>query len=200
MSRIRQRSAKALRAARRDPALVGLTGVSWCLLIMSRGVIRALPLRRITAQLGLELQETPVDGIAESRLRRVNRIRRAIRIAAPHTPTNSNCYPQALTAHALLRLSRLPSTTYYGAALDPDGARLDTHVWVRCGPIMVSGAPEHLAFGTVSTYAYIPRGSQMVAVPANLKHPTPPRDLAQSSVSAGSIVRDPGELCARSRG
>jgi hypothetical protein len=101
----------------------------------------------------------------------VRRVRQAILIAAPLTPTNSNCYPQALTAHALLRLSRLPSTFYYGAAFDAEGSGLDTHVWVRCGPYVVTGAPEHRRYAALAAFGHIPRRSPVAAVPARLDGP-----------------------------
>jgi hypothetical protein len=170
-SRTSRRSARALRAALRDAAFAGLTSLAWLLLIASRGVVRAVPLRRITSHLGAERYETPVDGIPRHRFRRVRRIRNAILIASPLTPTNSNCYPQALTAHVLLRLSRLPSTFYYGAALDEDSG-LDTHVWVRCGRVLVTGAaPADRTYATLATYAYVPRRSDVVASAAPLEPP-----------------------------
>lgn len=170
-SRTSPRSTRALRGALRDPAFAGLASLTWLLLVASRGVVRVLPLRRITSHLGAERYETPVGGIPRRWFRRVRRIRSAILIASPLTPTNSNCYPQALTAHVLLRLSRLPSTFYYGATLDAEGA-LDTHVWVRCGQFYVTGAaPAHRGYATLATYAYVPPGSDVVASRAVLEPP-----------------------------
>ncbi|MBV1894046.1 MAG: lasso peptide biosynthesis B2 protein [Ilumatobacteraceae bacterium] len=101
----------------------------------------------------------------------VRKIRRAIHKAQPHTPTNSNCYPLALTAYALLRCFRLASTFYYGVAFDADGSQLETHVWVRSGPVFVTGAPEYLKFATVGSYASTPRRGDEPPVPVALTAP-----------------------------
>jgi hypothetical protein len=152
-------SAKTVRAALRDPAFAGLTSLSWMMLVASRGVVQAVPLRRITSYLGQPGVETPLDDVPRHRYRRVRRIRSAIVLAASLTPTTSNCYPQALTAHTLLRMSRLACTVYYGARFDEAGYALDTHVWVRCGPFFVTGGPGHRQYAALGTYAHLPRGS-----------------------------------------
>jgi hypothetical protein len=114
----------------------------YALLIIMRGVVNTVPLRRITPRLGTRLLETPAD-IPADQLRYARRIGLAIRRAAPRTPTNSNCYPQALTAWWLLHRKGIPTTFYYGAAFDEDGTALQAHVWLRCGPLIVTGGGSH---------------------------------------------------------
>lgn len=157
-----------VRVIRRDPALAALTCLSWGLLVITRGIVLVLPLRRISARLGEHLRETVPEDVPVERHRAIRRIRRSIDKAAPHTPTISNCYPRALTATFLLRLARLPSTMYYGARVRGNESELETHVWVRSGPFFVTGSPQHRAFATVATYAHVPRGSAMRLVPATL--------------------------------
>jgi hypothetical protein len=149
-----------LSGVRDDPAFAGLVGVSWLLLVLARAVIKVASMRRIAGHLGARGEETPADEVPIGSHGRIRRIRGAIRIAAPLTPTTSNCYPQALTAHTLLRASRLPSTFYYGAAFRPDEQGLQTHAWVRCGPFVVTGAPEHRYFSPVASFAYRPRSGR----------------------------------------
>src|SRR5688572_32003423 len=61
------------------------------------------------------MQETPRDGVSEDQLRYARRVGSAILRLSPRTPTNSNCYPQALTAWWLLHRKRIPTTIYYGS-------------------------------------------------------------------------------------
>lgn len=131
------------RAVRRRAARLLLILRVYVLLVIMRGVITALTLRRITARLGTPMAETPTEGVQADQLRYARRVGWAIGRAAPLTPTNSNCYPQALTAWWLLHRRRIPTTFYYGAAFDEDGTALQAHVWVRCGPVIVTGGGGH---------------------------------------------------------
>lgn len=139
-----------------DPRLIGLGLYTYALLIVMRGVITVIPMRRITRYLGTPMHETSTDAVSASQLREAHRISWTIEKLAPRTPTNSNCYPQALTARWLLHRLEIPSTVYYGAAFDPAGARLDAHVWVRCGPLIVSGASAGRRFRPLSFFADVP--------------------------------------------
>lgn len=89
------------------------------------------------------MTETPRDGVPDEKLRYARRVGWAISKAAPRTPTDSNCYPQALTAWWLLHRKQIPTTFYYGAAFDDDGTTLEAHVWLRCGPFVVTGGGGH---------------------------------------------------------
>jgi hypothetical protein len=131
------------RAARRRAVRLLLTLRVYALLVIMRGVITALPLHRITSHLGTRLVETPTDGVPADQLHYARRVAWTISRSAPLTPTNSNCYPQALTAWWLLHRKGIPTTFYYGAAFDDDGTALQAHVWVRRGPLLVTGGGGH---------------------------------------------------------
>jgi hypothetical protein len=127
------------RMLRRDPLLVLLAVRAYILLVVMRGVIRVVPLRLITRSLGAAMSETPTDGVPPQQLAYVRRTGWIVEKVAPYTPTLSNCYPQALTVRWLLHRKRIPSTLYYGAALEPGGTALVAHVWIRSGPMVVTG-------------------------------------------------------------
>lgn len=132
----------------------------YLLLVIMRGVISAAPLRRITARLGTPMQQTPTEGVSDGQIRYARRVGRAISRIAPRTPTNSNCYPQALAAWCLLHRRRIPTTFYYGAAFDENGAALQAHVWLRCGPLIVTGGGPHRRYAPMTWYADLhPRDS-----------------------------------------
>lgn len=138
--------------ARRFARMVMMTRI-YLLLILTRAVIRAFSLQRITARLGIAMEETPKDGIPDEQLRFARRVSQAIDRAAPLTPTNSNCYPQALTAWWLLHRKRIPTTFYYGAAFDTDGTALEAHVWLRCGPLIVTGGGQSRRYAPLTWFA-----------------------------------------------
>jgi hypothetical protein len=149
---------RALRALRRDPSLVLLAIRVYVLLIVMRGLVRALPLRRITERLGEPMSETSTDGLAPEQLAHARRIGQVIERLAPSTPTNSNCYPQALTARWLLHRRQIPSTVYYGAAFEAGQPALEAHVWVRSGPLIVTGGGRGRHFRALTWFADQPTG------------------------------------------
>jgi len=150
-----RRFSDVARAVRRRSARLFLILRVYVLLIVMRGVISTLSLRSITARLGTAMEETPKDGVGEDQLRYARSVGWAIKGAARRTPTNSNCYPQALTAWWLLHRKHIPTTFYYGAAFDEDGTALQAHVWVRCGPLVVTGGGHGRRFAPLTWFADI---------------------------------------------
>jgi hypothetical protein len=145
---------RAVRTARRDPALLLLALRAYLLLVLMRAVIGLLPLRRITSFLGEPMQEAMVDGLSREQLSYAKRVARSIEKVAPITPTTSNCYPQALTARWLLHSRGIPNTLYYGAAFEEgQPAALEAHVWVRCGPHLVTGGSSRTRFQPLTWFA-----------------------------------------------
>ena len=142
---------------RRNPTSLVLLLRTYLLLIVMRGVIAVLPLRWITSRLGVPMLETPKVGVPADQLRFARRVNWAIHRVSPRTPTNSNCYPQALAARWLLRRKRIPTTFYYGAAFDEGGSALEAHVWLRCGDLIITGGGAHRRrFAPLSWFADTP--------------------------------------------
>jgi hypothetical protein len=125
----------------------------YVLLVVTRGIIRTNSLRRITARLGTPMEETPREGLSDDQLRYARRVGWAVNRVAPLTPTDSNCYPQALTAFWLLHRRHIPTTFYYGAAFDEDGTSLEAHVWLRSGRLVVTGGAPRRRFAPLTWYA-----------------------------------------------
>jgi hypothetical protein len=142
--------------ARRDPQLLVLAVQVYVLLVVMRGVISVLPLRRITQHLGVPVQEIVPEALSPEQLRYARRVGWTIEKLAPHTPTNSNCYPQALTARWLLHRKRIASTVFYGAAFEPGRPALAAHVWLRAGPLVVTGGSPGRSFRALSWFTDVP--------------------------------------------
>ena len=151
-----RRLSSLLRVARRDPRLAFLALQVYVLLIGARGIITAFPLRRITAHLGTPQAETSSLGLLDHQLRYAHRVGWAIAKLSSHTPTTSNCYPQALTARWLLHRRGIPSTVYYGAAFQSGRSALAAHVWVRCGPLTVTGGAVGQRLQALTSFADTP--------------------------------------------
>jgi hypothetical protein len=77
-------------------------------------------------------------------------------LAARHTPWRSECYPQALTARALLGLRRIPHRTSFGLRRDEHG-ELTAHVWVIAGDVAVTGG-DGSDYTEVASFLWVPTG------------------------------------------
>ena len=116
--------------------------VAWLLLGASRAAVLLVPFRHLAALMGEprgpQSCAAPASGAQAQRARQVSR---AIRVAARHTPWDSNCFAQALAARVLLGLFGVPCTVFFGLA--HEGCRasrvLVAHAWVRSGSIAVCG-------------------------------------------------------------
>jgi hypothetical protein len=148
-----RRMPSLVRMIRRDPSLPLLAVWVYFLLVLMRGVIRVVPLRLVTQALGSAMSETSHEDLPPDQLAYARRIAWAVDKVAPFTPTVSDCYPQALTARWLLHRRRIPSTLYYGAALESGGTALVAHVWTRSGPIVVTGGATGREFRPLTWYA-----------------------------------------------
>ena len=142
MTTLRRRLANLLQLSWGDRWLLAETFV---LLGLTRLAINVVPLRRLAPWFGSQSQETPAE-ISPVQMHEAERIAWAVRTVSPHTPWQSNCYPQAFTAKLLLRRKQIPSTLYLGAALRPTGPgqaaaapAMTAHAWLRCGPVYVTG-------------------------------------------------------------
>ncbi|MBX2998016.1 MAG: lasso peptide biosynthesis B2 protein [Caldilineaceae bacterium] len=124
---------------------------------LARLTLRVVPFRRLAQHLGTLHNETstesPPDHLAQAR-----RIALSIARVSPHTPWESNCFPQALTAKFWLRRRGIPTTLYLGVALNKTGADgstrtdMEAHAWLRCGPFLVTGGRGHERFTVTAIF------------------------------------------------
>lgn len=68
----------------------------------------------------------------------LERIGFAVRAAANNVPWRSDCFPQAIAAHKLLKSSGYASTIHLGVE-KPDDNALVGHAWLTCGDTVVTG-------------------------------------------------------------
>lgn len=127
-----------------------LLGAAWL-------ALRLIAFRRLARRLGPLQAETSLEA-PPAHLAQAQRVRLAIARVAPRTPWESNCFPQALAAKVWLRRRGIPSTLYLGVALNkadagaPDQAPMEAHAWLRCGPLVVTGARGSERFTVVARF------------------------------------------------
>ena len=125
------------------------------LLGATRLALLVVPFRRLAQFLGPTDSESPLD-VSGGVLAEASRVAWAVRVVSGRTPWASTCFPQALTAMALLRRRGIATTLYLGAAIRPDRDGMEAHAWLRCGPLYVTGGPGHLRYGIVARFSGTP--------------------------------------------
>lgn len=82
---------------------------------------------------------------------RVNCVRWAVLAVARRVPWRAKCFEQGLAAQFMLRRRKIPTSLFYGAAMDEAGA-LIAHVWVRDGARDVVGGEAAPRFAVLACF------------------------------------------------
>ena len=129
----------------------------WVLLGLARAIILLMPLRYFSAWLGQSAKTvtyTPI--LTPEQVYRAKRLGLVVRATANFTPWASVCFPQALVACLLLRLSATPYIMHFGLAknIDPnEDEPMKAHAWVTAGSVSVTGGRNNLfKFTVVGSY------------------------------------------------
>ncbi|MDD2856973.1 MAG: lasso peptide biosynthesis B2 protein, partial [Desulfuromonadaceae bacterium] len=77
----------------------------------------------------------------------------AVETMARHTPWQSRCLVQALSAWWMLSRRGVRGTVYFGVAAAETGAAFNAHAWLRCGSRIVTGGPNHESFRVLSYFS-----------------------------------------------
>ncbi|MGY2875588.1 hypothetical protein ACVW00_002778 [Marmoricola sp. URHA0025 HA25] len=135
--------------------------VAWTLLGITRFAILVLPFSVVRRVLGEHRGATTTGAVAaldDATAIRAARIAATIGFAARHTPWRSECYPQALTARALLGGARVPHVVSFGVRRD--GGQLVAHAWVHAGEVTVTGGTGH-SYTEVGSFSWAPRSPRL---------------------------------------
>ena len=80
-------------------------------------------------------------------------IGKAIEQAAAHTPWESACLAQSLTAQKMLKKRGIPGVFYLGVAKESK-EKMKAHAWSQCGESIITGAKGHETFTVVSVFGW----------------------------------------------
>ena len=113
--------------------------------------INCVPFRLLAPNLGGVRKESPAS-ISDATEHSVRQITRALSVASSRLPFDCSCLAQAVAAKAMLRRRGIASTLYLG--VNPQSVdALWAHAWLRCGPILVTGADGSEQCVPVVTFA-----------------------------------------------
>ncbi|GAB5522878.1 MAG: hypothetical protein Roseis2KO_07500 [Roseivirga sp.] len=104
--------------------------------------------------MGHEGKESPEEAATEGQ-EELTRLASAILAVSKYTFWKSNCFPQALCAHWILKRSRKAHTIYFGIKRDePD--KMEAHAWLRVGNRIVTGIKGHKEYTVLGKFACLP--------------------------------------------
>src|SRR6056297_1360132 len=101
---------------------------TWLLLGFARLAILSVSFRRLASRLGSSVGVAPWLPLLDAReAERARLIGQVIRLAARHTPWESNCFPQAIVAKMMMGVYRLPYCLFFGVRRNADSGDFDAH-------------------------------------------------------------------------
>lgn len=102
-----------------------------------RAFILFFPFNKLRKKIGNYNEESPTV-ISDDAYEEARHVGWVVNIISKHTPWESKCLVQALTAQRLLKKRNISSTLYLGIQKDKDNKML-AHAWLRTGSYIVTG-------------------------------------------------------------
>ncbi|MCC5865155.1 MAG: lasso peptide biosynthesis B2 protein [Wenzhouxiangella sp.] len=121
---------------------------------LAKLAIRMITFKRLVPRLGVSVGVAPwLPVLDAAQERRASTVKQVILLAARHAPWESNCFPQAVVARALLGWYRVPYCVFFGVRRAPSGDRFEAHAWVAAGRVRVSGGGSFPSYTVVGVFA-----------------------------------------------
>lgn len=128
---------------------------AWLTLGLMRAAILTLPFKRLTRDLKQSATLGDPPSPPPEALERAVKIGRAVERAAAHTPWESACLVQSLTARRMLHRRDIPGAFCLGVARESrSDDPMKAHAWTLCGDTVITGAAGHETFAVVSVFSW----------------------------------------------
>lgn len=120
---------------------------------LTRIIILLIPFNKYQKSLGTYGKETPYrTNTCDYEI--IKKVSWAVNTISLHTPWESKCLVQAMTAQIMLKRHSLGSTLYLGLSKDSEN-NMVAHAWLRCGQVLVTGGYNINAFKEVARFANV---------------------------------------------
>ena len=110
-----------------------------------------IPFNKLRKRMGKVKVESPQD-VDNECYKKAVRIARIVGIVSYHTPWESKCLVQALTAQKMLKEQGVSTTLYLGVKKDENNQMI-AHAWTRCGNYFVTGGSNRHGYAVVAKFA-----------------------------------------------
>jgi len=123
------------------------------------GIMRALILtisfKHLTRSLEHQKNRGEVIPLSDDEMQSAMVVGKAIMRAAAHTPWESACLVQSLTAQRMLQKRGIPGVFYLGAIKDKEAdGHMKAHAWSQCGEHVITGGGGHEEFTVLSVFGW----------------------------------------------
>ena len=120
-----------------------------------RAAILTVSFKRLTRSLEHLPMKEELTKLNDNDIPLANTVGQAITRAAAHTPWESACLAQSLTAQRMLQKRGIPGVFYLGAVKDEESeTKMKAHAWSQCGDDIITGASGHEDFTVLSVFGW----------------------------------------------
>lgn len=128
---------------------------AYILLGMMRAAILTLSFKRLTRTLKHVTEKPKLPILRQDEMQTVQKVGKAIERAASHTPWESACLAQSLTAQRMLQKRGIPGAFYLGVKKDEHTQeKMKAHAWSQCEETIVTGEKGHEEFTVLSVFEW----------------------------------------------
>ena len=119
-----------------------------------RAAVLTVPFKRLTCSLEQQ-NDSDIMFLGDNQILTAQSVSIAIARASAHTPWQSSCLAQSLTAQRMLKKRGIPGYLYLGVAKDEDGKeKMKAHAWSQCGDKIITGDDGHEDFAVLSVFGW----------------------------------------------
>jgi len=122
--------------------------------IMSVAIL-TISFKRLTRSLEHQKNKGEMIPLCDNEMQTAISVGKAIMRAAAHTPWESACLVQSLTAQRMLQKRGIPGVFYLGATKDEESEeKMKAHAWSQCGEHVITGGGGHEEFTVLSVFGW----------------------------------------------
>ena len=118
---------------------------------IARAFILFVPFNKLRKRMGKHKEES-AEKVERDICKKAMHIGWVVRVVSGHTPWESKCLVQALTAQKMLKSNGISTTLYLGVKKDHKNNML-AHAWLRCGEYYVTGGGNRTGYAVVAKFS-----------------------------------------------
>jgi hypothetical protein len=128
---------------------------AWYLLGVMRLALLIFSFKRLTRTFEQMQKVKALPLLSEEQLQVAQLVGESIAKAAAHTPWESACLAQSLTAQKMLQKRGISGVFYLGAKKDQTvRGNMTAHAWTQCGDKVIIGENGHKEFTVLSVFGW----------------------------------------------